>query len=206
MQPVSPDNVIRAYRFYAPIYDRLFGAVLEPGRRALGQAVAAVRPRTVLEAGVGTGLTLRHYPDSAAVTAIDFSDEMIGIARRRAALLPGHRVELRKMDAEAMDFPDQAFDCVTLPYMLSVTPDPERLCAEVRRVCRKGGTIFVLNHFSGSRSWWLLERAMRGVAARVGFRSEFSYAEQILRRDWQVRRVQEVNLGGLSRLVEIRNV
>jgi len=205
MQPVSPAKVIRTYRCYAPIYDRLFGAVLEPGRRALGQAVAALRPAKVLEVGVGTGLTLRHYPRAAALIGIDLSEEMIGVARRRNGGLPGRCIELRTMNAEAMDFPDQAFDCVTLPYVLSVTPDPERLCAEVRRVCRKGGTIFVLNHFSGSRGWWLLERAMRAAAGHIGFRSEFSYAEQILRRDWQVRRVKEVNLGGLSRLVEICN-
>jgi phosphatidylethanolamine/phosphatidyl-N-methylethanolamine N-methyltransferase len=205
MQPVSPAKVIRTYRFYAPIYDRLFGAVLEPGRRALGQAVAALRPATVLEVGVGTGLTLRHYPRSAALTGIDLSDEMIGVARRRNGRSPGRCIELRTMNAEAMDFPDQAFDCVTLPYVLSVTPDPERLCAEVRRVCRKGGTIFVLNHFSGSRYWWLLEQAIRAAAGHIGFRSDFSYAEQILRRDWQVRCVKEVNLGGLSRLVEICN-
>lgn len=205
MQPVSPASVIRTYRFYAPIYDGLFGAILEPGRRALAQAVCSLRPRTVLEVGVGTGLTLRHYPRSAAVTGIDLSDEMIEIGRHRAGRLPGRRIELLTMNAESMDFPDHAFDCVTLPYVLSVTPDPERLSTEIRRVCRKGGTIFILNHFSGSPFWWLLEQAMQAAAGKIGFRSDFSYAEQILGRDWQVRSVTKVNLGGLSRLVEICN-
>jgi len=206
MQPLSLANVIRAYRFYAPIYDRLFGAVLEPGRRALAQAVCALRPGTLLEVGVGTGLTLRRYPESTAVTGIDLSEEMIGIARRRAGKMPDRRIELRTMNAEAMEFPDGAFDCVALPYVLSVTPDPDRLCAEVRRVCRKDGTIFILNHFSGNPLWWILELTVRGAPGKVGFRSDFSFEEQILRRDWQVRSVKKVNLGGLCRLVEIRNV
>lgn len=205
MSLAATARVIRTYRFYAPVYDRLFGAVLEPGRRALAQAVYARGPRTVLEIGVGTGLTLRHYPAAAAVTGIDFSEEMIGIARRRAARVPERRIELLTMNAEAMAFPDQAFDCVTLPYVLSVTPDPERLCAEIRRVCRKDGTILVLNHFSGSARWWLLEQVMRIAGNKVGFRAEFSYEEQILRRGWQVRSVKDVNLWGLSKLVEIRN-
>jgi phosphatidylethanolamine/phosphatidyl-N-methylethanolamine N-methyltransferase len=205
LPPDPVARVIRTYRYYAPVYDRLFGAVLEPGRRALAQAVCALRPDSVLEVGVGTGLTLRHYPGATAVTGIDFSEEMIEIARRRAARLPERRIELLTMNAEAMDFPDRAFDCVTLPYVLSVTPDPGRLCAEIRRVCRKGGTILVLNHFSGSPYWWLLEKAVRIAGTKAGFRSEFSYEEQILRRDWQVRSVKEVNLLGLSRLVEIRN-
>lgn len=196
---------MRTYRLYAPVYDRLFGAVLEPGRRALGRAVGVLRPQNVLEVGIGTGLTLRHYPETMRVTGIDFSEEMIEIARRRVEKLNGRRIDLRPMNAEAMAFPDEAFDCVTLPYVLSVTPDPDRLCAEIRRVCRKGGTIFVLNHFSGSRHWWILEQALRAAAQRVGFRADLSFEEQILARDWRVRSVQAVNLGGLSRLVEIEN-
>jgi phosphatidylethanolamine/phosphatidyl-N-methylethanolamine N-methyltransferase len=109
------------------------------------------------------------------------------------------------MDAEAMSFDDASFDVVTIPYVLSVTPNPEKLVAEARRVCRKGGTIFVLNHFSGSRFWWPLERAVRPVADKIGFRSDFSFGDQILRYDWEVRSVKSVNLMGLSRLVEIGN-
>jgi phosphatidylethanolamine/phosphatidyl-N-methylethanolamine N-methyltransferase len=202
---VSRSSVVRAYRFYAPVYDWLFGALLEPGRRALGRAAGASRSARVLEVGIGTGLTLRYYPEDAIVTGIDLSEEMIELARRRLPGLNGRRVDLRRMDAESMQFPDEAFDCVALPYVLSVTPDPDRLCAEVRRVCRKGGTILVLNHFAGARGWGLLESAMRAAAQRVGFRSDISFEQQILARDWEVVSVRTVNLGGLSRLVEIRN-
>ncbi|MEO8719186.1 MAG: class I SAM-dependent methyltransferase, partial [Burkholderiales bacterium] len=168
-------------------------------------SVCALRPATVLEVGVGTGLTLRHYPDSSAITGIDLSEDMIDVARKRLARLPERRVELRTMNAEALEFADGSFDCVTLPYVLSVTPDPDRLCAEVRRVCRKDGTIFILNHFSGNLLWWFLELTVRGAPGRVGFRSDFSFEEQILGRDWQVQSVKKVNIGNLSRLVEIRN-
>lgn len=202
---ISRDSVVRAYRRYAPVYDWLFGAVYEPGRRALGRAVCALAPGNLLEAGVGTGLVLPYYPASAAVTGIDLSEDMIGVARRRKVRLNGRRIDLRTMNAEAMEFPDAAFDCVTLPYVLSVTPDPERLCAEIRRVCRKGGTILILNHFSGSRRWRLVEQALRAAAQSIGFRADLSFEEQILGRDWRVRSVTAVNPGGLSRLVEIEN-
>jgi phosphatidylethanolamine/phosphatidyl-N-methylethanolamine N-methyltransferase len=95
---------------------------------------------------------------------------------------------------------------VALPYVLSVTPNPDKLVAEIRRVCRKGGTILILNHFSGSRFWWLLERAVRSLADRIGFRSDFCYKEQILRHDWEVQSVRNVNFLGLSKLVTIKNV
>ena len=110
------------------------------------------------------------------------------------------------MDAESMAFDDDTFDCVTLPYVLSVTPNPTRLIGEVRRVCRKGGTIVVLNHFSGGRAWWLLETLLRPLASRVGFRSDFDFEEHIARHDWIISSVMSVNILGLSRLVTIRNV
>lgn len=206
MRPISVDNVVNTYRFYAPLYDRLFGAILEPGRRALTETVSALRPASILEVGVGTGLTLQRYPASSSVVGIDISDDMLDIARERVeTTLAGRNIHLVAMNAESMDFPDGSFDCVAIPYVLSVTPHPERLVAEIRRVCRNGGTILILNHFSGSRFWWFLERAVRAFANRIGFRSDFCFNEQILKYDWEILSVKKVNFLGLSRLVTIRN-
>jgi phosphatidylethanolamine/phosphatidyl-N-methylethanolamine N-methyltransferase len=205
MSPLSIDHVIKTYRFYAPLYDWLFGAVLAPGRKALAEAVSRVRPANILEVGVGTGLMLGQYPQETAIVGIDISSEMLDIARRRASTLPQYQIKLMEMDAEKLNFPDGFFDCVAVPYVLSVTPHPERLISEIQRVCRKGGTIYILNHFSGSRFWYLLERAVSSLANKIGFRSDFSYTEQILKYDWEVVSVKKVNLFGLSKLVELRN-
>jgi phosphatidylethanolamine/phosphatidyl-N-methylethanolamine N-methyltransferase len=89
--------------------------------------------------------------------------------------------------------------------VLSVTPRPAELVREIRRICKPGGTIVVLNHFSGSRFWWLMERAFRSAAEHVGFRSDFRYEEQILSHDWQVLSIESVNLLGLSKLVVLKN-
>lgn len=206
MKPISLDNVILAYRFYAPLYDRVFGAILEPGRRALMETVGTLNPSSILEVGVGTGLTLCRYPAASAFVGIDVSDEMLDIARSRAQQLTGRNIQLMAMDAEVMNFPDNSFDCVTIPYVLSVTPNPDRLIAEIRRVCRKDGTILILNHFSGSRFWWCLERVVRSLAGKIGFRSDFSFEEQILKHDWEIQSVMKVNFLGLSRFVSIRNI
>ena len=205
MSSPTARDVTRTYRRYAPFYDRLFGAVLEPGRRRLTEAVAAFAPASILEVGVGTGLTLARYPEGARITGIDLSDPMLELARQRAREMPERSIALHAMDAERMHFADHSFDCVTVPYVLSVTPDPQRLVRELRRVCKPGGRIVILNHFSGGRCWWLLERAARGLADKLGFRSEFSYEANILAHDWQVESVAEVNLMALSRLVVIRN-
>ena len=205
MTEISSRSVVSAYRRYAPVYDLLFGAVLGPGRKRMAWTVAGLNPRSVLEVGVGTGLALKHYPRDAKIVGIDLSPEMLARASNRAGRLP-HSVSLHTMDAEHLDFPDDSFDCVTVPYVLSVTPDPARLVSELRRVCKPNGHIIIVNHFSGSRFWWLLERAVKSLADRIGFRSDFHFDQHILAHDWQVEEVVPVNLFGLSRLVVVRNV
>ena len=44
-----------------------------------------------------------------------------------------------EMDAEAMTFPDDTFDIVYAPYLISVVPDPVKVAREMRRVCKPGG-------------------------------------------------------------------
>ena len=206
MASISQNTLIRTYRFYAPLYDFVFGAILEQGRRRLAEAANAGEPTRLLEVGVGTGLMLPRYLPQTDVVGIDLSDEMLQRARAKAAALAGRRVELRHMDAEKMDFPDGTFDCVVVPYVLSVTPDPKRLVAELRRVCRKDGRIILLNHFSGSYYWSALEKMFRTFADKIGFRSDFSYEEQVLAHDWRIESVTDVNILGLSKLVVITNV
>jgi phosphatidylethanolamine/phosphatidyl-N-methylethanolamine N-methyltransferase len=197
--------VVDAYARFAPLYDKLFGAVLEPGRRAMTRAARALEPESVLEVGVGTGLTLHGYPERARVVGIDVSQQMLQQAQRRAAEMPERDISLHLMSAEQMPFADDSFDCVTVPYVLSVTPNPAQLVREVRRVCRKGGTILIVNHFSGSRLWLPLEWAVRPLADRIGFRSELSFDEHISAHDWHIESMQRVNLLGLSRLIVLRN-
>ncbi|HEX4084984.1 MAG TPA: class I SAM-dependent methyltransferase [Chthoniobacteraceae bacterium] len=76
--------VVSIYRFWAPIYDLVFGAVFERGRKAAISAAEGVGGR-VLEVGVGTGLSLPYYTDRCRITGIDLSEEMLEKARKRVA-------------------------------------------------------------------------------------------------------------------------
>ena len=203
--PLSRAQVERSYRRYAPVYDLLFGAPLGPGRAAMTRLIHTIAPTRILEVGVGTGLTLDQYPGDARIVGVDVSQEMLTSAQRRVRPEDAGRIELRAMDAEAMDFDDNTFDCVTLPYVLSVTPDPDRLVSEVRRVCKPDGHIVIVNHFSGQAPWRLLEALARPLSSWLGFRSEFSMEHHILRHDWKVVSITPTNLFSLSRLIHIRN-
>ena len=201
----GPGAVARAYARVAPFYDFVFGKVLEPGRRALAAAASAHRPAALLEVGVGSGLALPLYPAETAVVGIDLSEDMLARARTRAAAMPERRIELRCLNAEHMPFADASFDVVTVPYVLSVTPDAPRFVREIRRVCRPGGTIVIVNHFSDGRLWSTVGRVARPLMRRVGVNREFLFDEQILGYDWEVVSARKVDPLGLATLVEIRN-
>jgi len=192
----------RLYRRYAPVYDLLFGAALAPGRRALAECCRGPR---ILEVGVGTGLALHLYPRDALVVGLDLSCEMLLRARRRVQAQALRQVRLLCADAEQLPFASASFDCVTLPYVLSVTPQPQRLLAELRRVCVPDGRILILNHFAGSRHWRWAERWLRPLAAKLGFDAALDLDATLRCERWRIEAIRSVNPFDLSRLVCIRN-
>lgn len=204
MMSISKAAVVRVYRWYAPFYDFLFGRVLESGRIELAKAVVDRSPQRLLEVGVGTGLSLLHSPPGVLACGVDISIDML--RRAQSAVNSRHldNAELLCADAELLPFADASFDCVTLPYVLSVTPNPDRLLAELRRVCTPGGQILVVNHFKGAGVWQLAERLMAPLADRIGFRSTMTM-DTLESPQWKIVSVRNVNLLGLSKLVELRN-
>lgn len=164
-----------AYRRYAGFYDALFGPILQPGRKAVIEALACRPGERVLEVGVGTGLSLPMYPPWVRVTGIDVSREMLQKARQRVARRGLGNVEaLLEMDAERMTFADAAFDRVVAMYVVSVVQYPERVMAELRRVCRPGGEILVVNHVrSRNPVLGAVEKGLAPLSAKLGWHPDF---------------------------------
>jgi phosphatidylethanolamine/phosphatidyl-N-methylethanolamine N-methyltransferase len=168
------EAVKAAYRRYATIYDAVFGPVLQPGRKAVLDALKLKPGDRVLEVGVGTGLSLTLYPRSVRITGIDISGEMLAKARARVARRRLDNVDaLLEMDAESMSFPDASFDKVVAMYVVSVVPRPAKLLEELHRVCRPDGEIFIVNHFQSENPIVAsFERALAGLSSQIGFHTD----------------------------------
>jgi ubiquinone/menaquinone biosynthesis C-methylase UbiE len=160
-----PDRTQRLRRYWdrhARSFDRqmaFFERVLfGDGRRwVCAQAVG-----DTLEVAVGGGRNLPFYPEDIRLTGIDFSPQMLQLARQQAERL-GRRVDLRLGDAQALDLPDACFDTVVCTLSLCAIPDHRRAIAEMRRVLRPGGRLLLLDHVAaeprlGRAIQWLLER------------------------------------------------
>jgi len=197
------EQVGRAYRAFAPAYDAFFGAVLEPGRRAAIQGME-LRPRArVLEVGVGTGLSLAAYPREVQVFGVDLSPEMLGRARRRVARRGLRQIlELKVMDARALEYPNAHFDVVVAMYVVSVTPEPERMVGEMLRVCRPGGQLVIVNHFRTESSLVRgVERLLRPLHRLVNFRADLDRDQFVQRTGLNVQRSALVNVLGYSTIL-----
>ena len=201
------EDTVRTYRLFSGSYDLVFGPVFHPGRKAAVR-LANDRPgQRILEVGVGTGLSLPHFRSDARVTGIDVSAEMLAKAQRRVGRLKLAQVEaLMLMDAERMSFADDSFDAVLALYVASVVPNPARFGAEMRRVCKPGGTIVVVNHFtSRNPAMRFVEKRLAPLAGKIGFHADFPLDRFLAQSGLQVREMRPSNLFGYWKLLRCVN-
>jgi len=136
------------YRFYAPIYDRVFSSRLKGSYKGMYSALDLEEGDTVLEVGVGTGASLDFCPSGVRVEAIDFSEPMLEKARARIGKrVDPPEVSFTMMDAHMLEFPDRHFDHSLVSHALAVVADPECVLREMKRVTSPGGKIVIVNHY-----------------------------------------------------------
>jgi len=201
---VENDFVARVYENIAFVYDWTFGPTLHPGRmQALWRM--GIKPNDrVLEVGVGTGINLSLYPDNCSVTGIDFSESMLEIARDRASRKNIRNVRLLQMDAADLKFADNSFDIVYAPYLISVVPDPVRVAGEMRRVCRPGGRVILLNHFlSPNLILSRIERMISPFTIHIGFKADLDLPAFLTQAEMQPQSIEKVNFPKIWSLVTV---
>ncbi len=166
----------KAYARWAPIYDVVFGAVFDRGRKASIEAAERIGGR-ILDVGIGTGISLLDFSRRNRVVGVDISEPMLRKAQRRVAEAGLSNVEgLAVMDAEKLGFPDDAFDVVVAQYVITAVPNPDATLDEFVRVTKPGGEIILVNHIGAEGGPRLLfERAFAPLARRLGWRPEFRW-------------------------------
>jgi len=127
---------------------------------------------------------------------------MLEGAQRRLDRHGVRNVSLKQMDATKLRFPDESFDLVYAPYVISVVSDPVSVVKEMHRVCRKGGRIIVLNHFLSE--WRLLariERMLSPLTVHLGFKADLDLQALLVQAGLRPVSVDKVNFPRIWSLV-----
>jgi ubiquinone/menaquinone biosynthesis C-methylase UbiE len=147
----------------------------------------------VLEIGVGTGRNFKYYRPDLAITGIDISPKMLAKAERKAAK-DDVRVDLRLMDAQALEFPDQSFDVAISTFVFCSVPDPVLGLEEARRVIRPGGRLLLLEHVlpRWQPARWLMQRANSIARTISGANINRATVANVESGGWAVEEVQHL--------------
>lgn len=111
-------------------------------------ADARMRPGLhVLDLGSGTGypalLAAQTVGPSGSVIGIDLAEQMLEVARRKAASLGLTNVTFRAGDVTSLPFPSASFDAVTSRFCLMFLPEIPKAVSELVRVLRPGAWLAV---------------------------------------------------------------
>jgi phosphatidylethanolamine/phosphatidyl-N-methylethanolamine N-methyltransferase len=202
---VDGDLIERIYARCASFYDWVCGPLLQAGRHEAMRQLTLEPEDEILEIGIGTGLTAPLYPRDCTVTGIDMSEPMLREASKHLGGDGDRSLRLFRMNAAELAFPDESFDVVYAAYVMTVVPDPVAVLREMRRVCRVGGDIVILNHFlSDVPILSKVERLISPLTARLGFRADLDARLLLAQAGLRPISVQKVNMPRLWTLIHCR--
>ena len=190
---MDAEKIQRVYAVYSGFYDLVFGKIFHEPRTQAVELLGLKPGHRVLEIGVGTGLSLPIYPPYCEVTGIDLSRQMLKKGQAKEARYNLCHVKLHRMDATQMAFSANSFDAVLAAYVISTVPQPHQVIREMLRVCKPGGKIVFLNHFTnGNRLVSSIERTLSPFCKQIGFRTDLDIHSLLAGLPLRIRTIQKV--------------
>lgn len=203
---MSVEYMERVYNTYSRVYDLLFGKVFQSGRELAPELLDCSAGMNLLEVGVGTGLSLQYLPRNIDITAVDLSQKMLDKARERATELGLKRLNLQKMDATNLEFPDDSFDRIFAAYFISTVPDPVRAVREMKRVCKPGGYIVFLNHFQSEHPVMsVIDKIISPICYRIGFKTDLNLRAMLRETSLEIDSIEPIGMLGHWKAVRCIN-
>jgi len=142
-------------------------------RRAIRELVP-IHPGTILDIATGTGdlaIMMAKRLRAKKITGIDISPGMLELGRQKINKLNlSSCIRLQEGDSEAIDFPADSFDAVTVAFGVRNFQNLEKGLQEMFRVLKPGGKLMILEFSKPERGLFrLLYRTyLRHIASGIG--------------------------------------
>jgi phosphatidylethanolamine/phosphatidyl-N-methylethanolamine N-methyltransferase len=184
----------RLYSDFAPLYDKVFGKIFYSRLERVIEALEIPCGAKVLEIGAGTGTSFPAYPTHCEVTGIDLAPDMLARARRKIRENGWSHFKVIEMNALDLEFPENSFDYVMAFHVVTVVPDPIRMIEEAKRVCKPGGRIVIVNHFTSNVPLLgSLTQALDPITRWLGWRTDLKLKPFIEMADLTVEKVYKLS-------------
>ncbi len=168
-------QAVREFDRWSQGYDRciLQRLLFEPSHRAIIARVRArsgQQPLAILDVGCGTGVfasRIRVASPRSTVWGLDLVSAMLNQGRARWRSDPEHLVAVQG-DSERLPFPAGSFDVVTCANSFHHYPHQDRTVAEMYRVLKPGGRLFLVDGCrDGLWGWFIYDVCVAGVEGDV---------------------------------------
>ena len=107
--------------------------------------------KSVLELGCGTALNLKKIGDLKRYLGLDFSPDMLKIAKGKFSTLPN--VKFQQKDITKLDDINEKFDIIICTWVLSHLQNPARVVNQAQRLLSRNGKFFII--FFTVPKWYL---------------------------------------------------
>jgi phosphatidylethanolamine/phosphatidyl-N-methylethanolamine N-methyltransferase len=192
----------KIYSEFAPLYDKIFGKIFYSRLERVIDELEIPPGAKVLEVGAGTGTSFPAYPPHCEVIGIDLAPDMLARARQKIEDHGWNHLRVMEMNALSLDFPDNTFDYVMAFHVVTVVPDPIRMISEAKRVCKPGGSIVIVNHFTSDVPvLGSMTEALDPLTRKLGWRTNLRLKPFIKAADLSVERAYKLSKTSLYTVV-----
>jgi demethylmenaquinone methyltransferase/2-methoxy-6-polyprenyl-1,4-benzoquinol methylase len=152
----------------------LSGGIDVSWRKRAIRELKEINPRRVLDVATGTAdvaIMTSKYLNPEKIVGIDISEGMLNLGRQKVdKLLLSKRIELLKGDSEAINFPNDSFDAITVAFGVRNFENLEKGLAEMYRVLKPGGKAVILEFSKPRKKGFkgLYNLYMNIIAPRAG--------------------------------------
>jgi len=205
----QPQEIQEMFNRIAPVYDSL-NDWLSLGLHRIWKLMAVKwtnpQPQSVaLDLCCGSGdltFLLRQQVIKGRVIGVDFSSELLDVARVKAKNRGYDDIEWVKADVLSLPFQDNTFDCVTMGYGLRNVQDIPSCLREISRVLKPHGRAAILdfhqpsNYFFANIQKWYLDNIVVTMADWLGKKEDYAYIypslQRFLRGDRQIQLARQI--------------